>query len=623
MGSGSMATGVRPPQMLNWKQTPGWTAIKAVTEVFMLAPIEEGQGQSHHKKEKHFSFALSQDILGQLNYVMPSAQGPQPPVKKDLRIFCTSSDYYPNNMSTRVPTPIEWPHVSEMLVNNRPVGNFKKGLKGQADTAPPLHIGAEQGLRLDGTVVLGVMTHTGPSINKKTRTAKKFAFQVCLADVTSTAELRRRVLTKRKSKDDIINQMKAKAEEDEIEIGSSKLQLKCPLSYARIQNPIRAETCGHVQCCDLDSWLSINESTPRWMCPSCETEMKFEQVYIDEFFLAIVKACPDSVDEVILEGDGEWHTEDGKYASPAWKAQNPIPPPSARSTTASRIASRIATPDIKPFGASSPVELGSEAAGPVHTPPRDSIEIIALDDSDDEDALPPPPRPGAARSDTGNTSVAGPSRLTASATPAVSNRTGGTGVEDAIDLCDSDDEEPQPRRSSLTPMRSAADIPLPPSPPARDFDMNHGISPERRRSSLADLRKKRSRNYAEDSDSPLTDDSDYAPPPTKKQRMSYDDERDDGVVDDDLAAVWGDVPARPNGDRGTSSTVDAYVSKPPGITRGPRITLNVSGRSTSDRNPRTPSPTGRNGDSGRNGNAQAGPSRNGNGPPAWNSFSKP
>lgn len=338
-----------------------------------------------------------------------------------------------------------------------------------------------------------------------------------------------------------------------------------------------------------------------------------------------------------MEADGEWHTENGKYASAGWKANNPSAAPSARSNAASRLPSRIATPDVKPFGApSSPMEVMSEAAAPCPFQPN---EIISIDDSDDE--LAPPPRPGPSRTDTGNGSGAGPSRTTASVTPAFSARLGGLGIEDAIDLCDSDEEdEPAPRRSSLTPAQSAADVPLPPSTPQEDMELDPDpvVSPNRERTSLAELRRKRARNYAEDSLSPLSDDSEFMPPAKRKRLSRNDDERDDMAVDDDLAAVWGDIPAHGSttngnatGNRGNTSTADSYVSKPPGLSGGPRIRLNVSGRSSSNQHYRTPSPTG----GGSSRNAPAGPSRNGgagsstngsnqvNGLPTWSSFSKP
>lgn len=45
------------------------------------------------------------------------------------------------------------------------------------------------------------------------------------------------------------------------------------------------------------------------------------------YFDDILKQCPDSVEDVMVEADGEWHTTDNKYASAGWKSTHaPIPP---------------------------------------------------------------------------------------------------------------------------------------------------------------------------------------------------------------------------------------------------------------------------------------------------------
>lgn len=45
---------------------------------------------------------------------------------------------------------------------------------------------------------------------------------------------------------------------------------------------MRSDICTHVQCCDLDSWLMMNETTPSWTCPTCDRELALEQIFVDE-----------------------------------------------------------------------------------------------------------------------------------------------------------------------------------------------------------------------------------------------------------------------------------------------------------------------------------------------------
>jgi E3 SUMO-protein ligase PIAS1 len=45
------------------------------------------------------------------------------------------------------------------------------------------------------------------------------------------------------------------------------------------------------------------------------------------YFNSILESTPDTVEDVIVEADGEWHTSDDKYASDAWKkTHKPVPP---------------------------------------------------------------------------------------------------------------------------------------------------------------------------------------------------------------------------------------------------------------------------------------------------------
>ena len=84
------------------------------------------------------------------------------------------------------------------------------------------------------------------------------------------------------------------------------------------------------------------EQTTTWMCPVCEKVLNVEDLIVDGYVLLgslivsdaheatlryfddILKRTPDSVEDVIIEADGQWHTEDNKYASPAWKATHSV-----------------------------------------------------------------------------------------------------------------------------------------------------------------------------------------------------------------------------------------------------------------------------------------------------------
>jgi E3 SUMO-protein ligase PIAS1 len=88
------------------------------------------------------------------------------------------------------------------------------------------------------------------------------------------------------------------------------------------------------------------EQTTTWLCPVCEKVLKHEDLIVDgyvsyqiprasltmlyRYFYDILHQTPDSVEDVMVESDGQWHTTDNKYGSPQWLVTHPAkldPPP--------------------------------------------------------------------------------------------------------------------------------------------------------------------------------------------------------------------------------------------------------------------------------------------------------
>lgn len=100
------------------------------------------------------------------------------------------------------------------------------------------------------------------------------------------------------------------------------MSLKDPLSYMRLARPVRSTRCTHLQCFEAKWWISGNEKHPQWLCPLCNHELRFDELIVDGYTLEILATVPDEYDEVVIEADNAWHTEDGKYGSPAWLASH-------------------------------------------------------------------------------------------------------------------------------------------------------------------------------------------------------------------------------------------------------------------------------------------------------------
>lgn len=67
--------------------------------------------------------------------------------------------------------------------------------------------------------------------------------------------------------DDSLNDLRKsiighKDDDDELEIleDTMKLSLKCPISFTRIQQPVKFKSCKHGQCFDLSSWKQLTQS---------------------------------------------------------------------------------------------------------------------------------------------------------------------------------------------------------------------------------------------------------------------------------------------------------------------------------------------------------------------------
>ncbi|KAJ9099777.1 hypothetical protein QFC21_003775 [Naganishia friedmannii] len=336
--------------LVAWKTTPGWKAIKALSDTYLLPAIEDGHASE--RRNKMATLILSQADIDAVN-AAPTEPG-QP--KKEIRLFCTSSDYYPTAIAAGDSVPLEFPYNSEITVDSKVV-QFRKGLKGRANTAAPVPLDSP------------------------------------MHQVTPFADMQRKIINgRRKTKAEVLAGMKASAAEDDIQLGSTKVSLKDPISYTRINNPARADFCSHVQCFDVAQWISVNETTPQYQCPTCEREIQLNQIFTDGYFQTILAMCPDSVDEVIIEPDGEWHTEDQKYASPGWRQAQ-----KSESMAATAGASKANTPlDEKPqfdlddestTNGTTSNKAGKSAENGRTGGSARMQEVVALDDSSDDEPI--------------------------------------------------------------------------------------------------------------------------------------------------------------------------------------------------------------------------------------------
>ncbi|KAF9229229.1 hypothetical protein BS17DRAFT_771202 [Gyrodon lividus] len=363
---------------------------------------------STDRKQQSLTFTLNSEQTVKLSSTS---------AKYQLRLYCTTSTYHNPNAAFRSPAgpcPIEFPPTCEVRVNGTSLQANLKGLKKKPGTAPPADLGKMVRTTGQNRVEMVYVNSQQPV------QPKKFYMTVLLVEVTTVAQLVNRLEKGNfcSSEDVLAKMVKASNDDDEIVAGPQKMSLKCPLSFMRVQTPCRSVLCVHPQCFDATSWLSCMEQTTTWLCPVCEKVLNPDDLIIDGYFDEILKETSEDADDVIVENDGQWHTSDNKFASPAWRAAHPTTAPHQPS----------------PVRESSPASADEEADAKAHA--RKQVEILVLD-SDDEDE-------GRVKRELSVSYSVASNSAPKTALPPTAPTT--RRKDDVIDLtADSDDESPQPQ----------------------------------------------------------------------------------------------------------------------------------------------------------------------------------
>lgn len=316
------------------------------------------------------------------------------PKRFQLRLFCTTFEHYMASITTGHNAPVEFPFTCEARVNEKPLGVSLKGSKKHPGRVSPPDVNRNGSLLLlPGRLNrVEIAYANAPSVCPWL--TQRHAAAVALCRITSadqlTAQLQQRQI---RTKDEVLSKMQQQALDEEIVTGASTLKLTCPLTYMRMVTPCRADTCEHVQCFDAQSFYSLNEQSPQWLCPVCNQTVQSEQLRLDGYVEDILQRVPSDIDTVLVESDGSWHTADGKYtdASPILheppRTAPPKPEESADSVDLGDFV--MDEDDLLTDGAPTvhdPV-LGSDlpTSPPAPAPAEHATDVIDLTfDSDDE-----------------------------------------------------------------------------------------------------------------------------------------------------------------------------------------------------------------------------------------------
>ena len=93
-------------------------------------------------------------------------------------------------------------------------------------------------------------------------------------------------------------------------LSSDKLNLKCPITLERLKEPVRGIHCQHLQCFDLDAYLTINRQVGafnnRWQCPVCTLILRPADLSFDPYVEEVLVSTSADVGEVVVAIDGSW-----------------------------------------------------------------------------------------------------------------------------------------------------------------------------------------------------------------------------------------------------------------------------------------------------------------------------
>jgi E3 SUMO-protein ligase PIAS1 len=123
-------------------------------------------------------------------------------------------------------------------------------------------------------------SHSVPSlvgkIEQQARISQTSVIQECMRHSRNSLTLKYGTLMGDRS-------VSKQAQDPDIQATSQNFSLKCPLTYMRLDLPVRSISCKHNQCFDATSYLQLQEQGPVWICPICNQPAPFRNLAVDEY----------------------------------------------------------------------------------------------------------------------------------------------------------------------------------------------------------------------------------------------------------------------------------------------------------------------------------------------------
>ncbi|KIW10298.1 hypothetical protein PV08_11260 [Exophiala spinifera] len=280
----SSTSSSHPPSRISFKNSPFYTIVRPLTQTL------ECKARESTRDTARLTITLGQQVASQL----------ESDSSYRVMVFCAGEGFTPFTRESE----IAFPHNVELKCNSDEVKVNLRGLKNRPGSTKPA----------DVTDFIRKKPPNYPNSVEMiyALTTKKFYLVVNLVHKKSidsmVSEIRR---GKTISKDQVLREMRSKADDPDIVATSSVLSLKDPVAYTRIVTPCRAMSCNHNQCFDAACFLQLQEQAPTWTCPICSKSAAWENLVLDQYVNDILNSTPLDTEAVTVQPDGRWsiHTE--------------------------------------------------------------------------------------------------------------------------------------------------------------------------------------------------------------------------------------------------------------------------------------------------------------------------
>ncbi|KAK9584074.1 E3 SUMO-protein ligase pli1 [Aspergillus fumigatus] len=360
------------PGRISFKDSPFYTILEQLT------PTVECKIREQTRDNVELKVVLTPTVASRL----------QADPNLRVMVYCAAD----SGLNQYTKSDIAFPHQVELKANLDEVKANLKGLKNKPGTTRPADV-TNYIRKKPGYPNHIVMTYA--------LTQKRFFVLVNLVQRHPVEDLvlelkRRKTITK----EQVLREMKNRAEDSDIVATSTVMSLKCPLSTLRIEVPCRTVVCTHNQCFDASSFLQLQEQAPTWSCPVCSKATSYESLQIDQYVDDILHSTSPDVEQVIIEPDGKWSSpkeDEFKGAggvTPATEDEDELieikEPGIVRVKQESLPASGLS---LERTPAQSREPSATSSAARLSTNKRSAAQVIDLTGSDDDDGDFSPVRP--------------------------------------------------------------------------------------------------------------------------------------------------------------------------------------------------------------------------------------